>query len=364
MTSHFLFFLLLSLLSFICVSSLSPTSTSSAPFFLLPDSESSVSKFALDSVRTTVSIDGVIAQVALTQVYTNEGSRPIDEALYVFPASTEASVYAMHMLINDKRLVIGQIYENTVAQDKYDEAREEGKTVSLLELQRSERGCLFSFSFFPLKRPNIFTMKVANILPGDRIEVHNFYAEVLVPTESVYHFILPQSVGPRFNGEITDDNFDQGTPAFVPLELDLKLNAGMPLRDFGCPSHSVVTTEISQQEIFVELNLPLGHDQTQDFVYEYRLAGAEITTGLLVYHSNPLPFDTPIDFNLPIFLDENGERLMMRDPKDKGESLSSIKYFSHFIVGENYFLAVLQPPSPLEIELEPLPREYIFVVDV
>jgi len=40
-----------------------------------------------------VNIAGVIADVKVTQVYKNEGTNPL-EAIYVFPASTRAAVYA------------------------------------------------------------------------------------------------------------------------------------------------------------------------------------------------------------------------------------------------------------------------------
>jgi len=40
----------------------------------------------------------VIADVQVTQVYENEGKRPL-EAIYIFPASTRAAVYGMGMTV-------------------------------------------------------------------------------------------------------------------------------------------------------------------------------------------------------------------------------------------------------------------------
>ena len=46
----------------------------------------------------------------------------------------------------------------------------------------------------------MFTMNVANIMPGDRIEVELDYSELLVPEEAVYEFVYPAVVGPRYAG--------------------------------------------------------------------------------------------------------------------------------------------------------------------
>ena len=46
-------------------------------------------------------VAGVIADVVVTQVYMNEGKRPL-EAIYIFPASTRAAVYGMKMTIGGR----------------------------------------------------------------------------------------------------------------------------------------------------------------------------------------------------------------------------------------------------------------------
>ena len=61
--------------------------------------------------------------------------------------------------------------------------KREGKNASLLEQSR----------------PNVFTMKLANVLPGDTIVVELKYTELLVPTDGVYEFVYPTVVGPRYS---------------------------------------------------------------------------------------------------------------------------------------------------------------------
>ncbi len=128
-----------------------------------------------------VAITGVIADVTVRQLYENRGERPI-HARYVFPASTRAAVYGMTMTVGDVRIV-AKIREREKAAQEFEAAKSEGKSASLLEESR----------------PNVFTMKVANVLPGDTIAVELKYTELLVPTDGVYEFVYPTVVGPRYS---------------------------------------------------------------------------------------------------------------------------------------------------------------------
>lgn len=135
------------------------------PHFLIKG-ESGVENFPLLSTSADVYITGPIANVTVTQSYVNEGTQPI-EAIYVFPASTRAAVYHMEMHIGD-RILKAEIQEKKKAQEIYDKAKEEGKRASLLQQHK----------------PNVFQMNVANIMPGDRIDVLNELCGVFNPGRS------------------------------------------------------------------------------------------------------------------------------------------------------------------------------------
>ena len=105
----------------------------------------------MKSTSVTVNISGTIADVLVSQVYSNAGQKPI-EAIYVFPASTRASVYGMKMTIGE-RTITAEVHKREEARQAYEQAKQEGKSASLLEQDR----------------PNVFQMNVANILPGDEI---------------------------------------------------------------------------------------------------------------------------------------------------------------------------------------------------
>src|SRR5262245_17835375 len=142
-----------------------PADKTLSPFFFVEDGDPAIDRLPLKDTRVDVAITGVIADVTVRQVYENHGARPI-HARYVFPASTRAAVYGMTMTVGDVRIV-AKIREREQATREFETAKAEGKSASLLEQSR----------------PNVFTMKVANVLPGDTIVVELKYTELLVPTD-------------------------------------------------------------------------------------------------------------------------------------------------------------------------------------
>ena len=155
-----------------------------SPYFVVERTETGVDALPLKSTAVEVRIAGVIADVKVLQRYRNEGERPL-EARYVFPASTRAAVNALTMKIGD-RVVRAEIREKQAARRDYEGAKREGKGASLLEQQR----------------PNVFQMSIANLMPGDDIEVELRYSELIVPDDGVYRFVYPTVVGPRYNGAL------------------------------------------------------------------------------------------------------------------------------------------------------------------
>ena len=78
--------------------------------------------------------------------------------------------------------------------------RREGKNASLLEQSR----------------PNVFTMKLANVMPGDTIVVELKYTELLVPTDGLYEFVYPTVVGPRYSEKTESEAAPQDTFVKAP----------------------------------------------------------------------------------------------------------------------------------------------------
>ncbi|MBI5897112.1 MAG: trypsin, partial [Desulfobacterales bacterium] len=128
-----------------------------SPYFFIENGEEGVDRLPLKSTEVAVVINAVIAQVKVTQHYANEGTRPI-HARYVFPASTRAAVHGMRMQVGEQ-VVVARIQERQAATQTFQAAKQAGKSASLLTEER----------------PNVFTMQVANILPGEAIRIELTY---------------------------------------------------------------------------------------------------------------------------------------------------------------------------------------------
>jgi Ca-activated chloride channel family protein len=281
-----------------------------SPYFFIKSDDPSIDQLPLKSTSAQVRVAGVIADVTVIQVYRNEGKKPI-EAIYIFPASTRAAVYGMKMTIG-KRTVLAEIQERGEARQKYEQAKQEGKSASLLEQQR----------------PNVFQMNVANILAGDVIEVELKYTEILVPTDGIYEFVYPTVVGPRYSNQPAEDAppserwienpyLHQGESPTYYFNIAVDLAAGMPIQNITCPSHQVAIRYDGPSRASIALDASEKKGGNRDFILKYQLSGGTIESGLLLYQ---------------------GER-------------------------EDFFLLMLQPPKRVRVSQIP-PREYVFIVDV
>src|SRR5258705_2155991 len=287
-----------------------PIDKTLSPFFVVEGGDPGVDSLPLKDTKVDVSISGVIADVTVRQVYQNRGQRPL-HARYVFPASTRAAVYGMTMTVGDVRIV-ARINRREEAKREFERAKQEGKSASLLEESR----------------PNVFTTNVANILPGDTIQVELRYTELLVPTEGAYEFVYPTVVGPRYSEKRASqaspaDEFvrtpytHQGEAPRSEFHLAGVVSTGMPIQELSSPSHQLVSRSSGQGRAEIALADSDRFSGNRDFILRYRLAGRTIGSGLLLYRGSD----------------------------------------------ENFFLLMAEPPQSVAAE-EVTPREYIFVVDV
>ncbi len=93
---------------------------------------------ALKSTSADIKLVGVIADVIVTQVYKNEGKRPL-EAIYIFPdASTRAAVYGMKMTIGKRTLIAKISKRDKEARRQYEEAKQQRKR---LPVRTTETQC-------------------------------------------------------------------------------------------------------------------------------------------------------------------------------------------------------------------------------
>ncbi len=281
-----------------------------SPYFFVENGDPAIDRLPLKDTRVDVAIVGVIADVTVRQVYENRGQRPL-HARYIFPASTRAAVYGMTMTVGDVRIV-AKIKEREQAKTEFETAKKEGKSASLLEQSR----------------PNVFSMSVANVLPGDTIAVELKYTELLVPTDGQYEFVYPTVVGPRYSEKRASqaspgDEFvrtaytRQGEAPRSEFHLAGVVSSGVPFQELSSPTHQVVIRATGAGRAEMALAESETFSGNRDFILRYRLAGQKIGAGLLLYQG-----------------------------KD-----------------ENFFLLMAEPPQAVMPDEIP-PREYVFVIDV
>ncbi|HEY9805048.1 MAG TPA: VIT domain-containing protein, partial [Candidatus Obscuribacterales bacterium] len=117
--------------------------------------------FPLQHTAVQAKIAGNIARVEVTQRFQNPFTTTL-EATYIFPLPDEAAVDDMLIRIGD-RTIQGSIKRRQEAQQIYEQAKRQGRTAGLLEQERD----------------NIFTQALANIKPGEQIDVVIRYTESL-----------------------------------------------------------------------------------------------------------------------------------------------------------------------------------------
>ena len=240
--------------------------------------------FELPLVDTEVdaAISGLVADVAVHQLYSNPFDEPI-EAVYLFPLPDGAAVNDMQMRIGD-RLVIGEIKRREEAQQIYEAAREAGKTAALLDQER----------------PNVFQQAVANILPGEAVEISIHFVQRLDYEDGGYEWAFPMVVGPRFiptqgtgnsGGTPPSEDAHRLSAPVSPtrtghdIRLNLSLDAGLPIQGLRSPSHKIELSRPTPNEAEVVLHRS-DRIPNKDFVLRYDVAGEAPDIALLTHRSD------------------------------------------------------------------------------
>ena len=110
------------------------------------------------------------------------------KAIYQFPLPENAAVTDMMFRIG-KRVVISEVKKREEARQTYERAKAEGHTAALTEQER----------------PNLFTQSVANIPPGESVEVVIRYVHEVKFDSGRYQFHFPTTIGPRYNPSARHD---------------------------------------------------------------------------------------------------------------------------------------------------------------
>ena len=236
----------------------------------------------LDRVDIRADITGLTSRVELTQDFLNSFDEPL-EATYIFPLPDRGAVTGMRMTA-DGREVVAELQERGAARQTYDEAIRSGRRASIAEEER----------------PDVFTMRVGNILPGERVSVAVTLVLPLAYADGEATFRLPLVVAPRYipgtplPGAAVGDGYAEDTdavpdasritpPVLLPgfpnpvgLSIDVGIDpAGLTLSEVRSSLHLVETAG-------GRIRVRPGERLNRDFVLRLRYGGDDVTDSLLL----------------------------------------------------------------------------------
>jgi Ca-activated chloride channel family protein len=239
----------------------------------------------LDAVDVHAAITGLTAGVTITQNYRNPFDVPL-EATYVFPLPDRAAVTGLRMEAAD-RVIEGVLKERGQARKDYDDAIAEGKRAAIAEEDR----------------PDVFTMRVGNILPGEQVTVRLTLDQPLPYEDDAATFRFPLVVAPRYipgaplpdapAGDGVEPDTDAvpdasrisppvllpGFPNPVRLTLSVDLDpAGLPVTDIRSSLHVVATSESGDR---TTIRLEPGERLNRDFILRLGFASGEASSLVL-----------------------------------------------------------------------------------
>jgi Ca-activated chloride channel homolog len=232
-------------------------------------------------------IAGTAASVELAQGFRNPFDVPL-EATYIFPLPDRAAVTAMRMEAAG-HVVEAVLAERGQARADYDTAVAQGRRAAIAEEDR----------------PDVFTMRVGNIVPGEQVIIGLRLAQPLPFEDGEITFRFPLVVAPRYipgsplggppagsgvaadTGAVPDASrispavLLPGFPNPVRLSLTAEIDpAGLPLASIRCSLHATVDEVGPDRRTIIALRP--GERLDRDFILRLAVADREKVAASLV----------------------------------------------------------------------------------
>lgn len=307
---------LLVALAFACVPALaSETDGAEDPEpegLMLREGDRWIATLAMDTT-VDMQVRGLLAEVSVRQTYRNDSAQ-WREGRYLLPLPENAAVGALTLRIGD-RLIEGEIREKEEAKAIYAAAAASGQRASLVEQNR----------------PNLFQTAVANIGPGEEIQIEVRYWQPVAYRDGLFSVNLPLTLTPRYTPAASqakalhegrsdaealpavESAVDAGSALPPSVVLTAEIEPGLPLASLTSPTHPV--TVLAEGTTYRVTLTNFAEATDRDFVLQWQ----------------PVPSKAP---RSAVFTDRIG--------------------------GENFALVMLVPPT---LPTAPLPRELILVID-
>ena len=261
MKSKLLSFFILLVLCFVDFKVLGSTETVNdrtiSPGVSTENNNQPLNQILLKSTNVEANINGSIAEVHVRQLYKNNGNSTIS-GKYKFPAPAMALVHDMKIKTGE-RIFKAKVKEQKSAQEEFNRFEEQGKNAILLEKDS----------------PDLFSMDMANILPGETFDIEFSYTELLIPIDMEYRFVYPIVSDP---GKADQPDAD--------FNIEVNISAGIPILKVTSTTHNIDTIFEGDSSAKVALKNVDRMGDKRNFVLNYRLAEQKMPSGLILSGGN------------------------------------------------------------------------------
>ncbi|HEY8183973.1 MAG TPA: marine proteobacterial sortase target protein [Thermoanaerobaculia bacterium] len=204
-------------------------------------------------------VRGLILRGEVTQRFLNPESTCV-EAVYAFPLPEDSAVDTLRMKVGN-RVIEGEIKEKEDAKKTYETAKRQGKKASLLTQER----------------PNLFTVSIANIGPGENVTIAIAYQQNVDYKDGAFRLRFPMTVGPRYmprNTPMMSAAVPTDTVGTISgsqkshIHLSVDLDSGFSLRQVLSTYHKIDSTVISGSRYKITLNGDVAADHDFELVWQ------------------------------------------------------------------------------------------------
>ncbi len=261
----------------------------------------------LQSTKIEGAIAGPVANLTLTHLFghSEAESGPVLEAVYRFPLPGDAAVTGVEIRFGES-VIRAELAERSHAEETYDRARSTGHQAVLVTQET----------------PDVFSMHVSGITPGETITVTTSLVQRLTPVATAFELRLPLTPAPRYVSDAAvDGRQEHGQPLALAADPGHRLHLNIRIDgadDISSPTHKLSITNSGESTSIT-------------------LSDGEIVPDrdLLIRLTLPSEIDRP---TLTVYRESDEQR------------------------GHDYLLALVNPPSDVKQEAT-TPREVILLVD-
>jgi Ca-activated chloride channel family protein len=268
---------------------------------------------ALDT-RVDFRIRGLLAEVAVQQTYRNDSGEWL-EGRYLLPLPGDGAVGRLRLKIG-QRLIEGEVQEKQAAQAAYQAAAAAGQGAALVERQRA----------------NLFSTAVANIGPGETVQIEIGYWQAVRWQDGAFSISLPLTLVAPYHGGADAPGAALDAPVRLPvaapaavdlgeafeptLSLHVDLDAGLPLASVTSPTHAIRVeprgrghqvrleqwVEASDRDFELRWT-PVASSAPQQALFTERVDGEHYALLMLLPPTVPVP---PVPRELIVVVDNSG----------------------------------------------------------